>query len=275
MADLKKLLKNKKCLLAISVLFVCINSNKISADELGGFNISTGTENDYDNWSQWDEEISENSYEESSNISNDSEQESDTKSETYVYEESKTEDTKTIDSDIVETDVMGVEEASTYAEESTESLSVSTISATPSVIPTTVPSPTLIPTATPTPQPSVTFTPIPTVAAVMNPSTIIGYSENYSTIPSKCREKMKLYYWNLTVENIKSLEIAYDTDFIIGIISVRLNSKETLFKEKNNKILLDNIDIEESGYIEVAALCKARLEWTELQNNDILTYKFL
>lgn len=271
----------------------------VHAMEFGGFDVSTGTGEFGDDWSDWDEGDAvlpeeNNDYGESGGISSNTgnisgEQSSvetdnaQTWNEEATYRDNSMSANDRIRNDYAqqnpyseqtirqsgEMSVAGEQLQSEMITVSPEEGAMETVTATPTEAPTETPQPTLTqrPTAVPTP----TCTEIPGDEE----ETVADFGKAYQLPPAECLQKMKLFYWKKKVSGGTDIEIRVNAKVAAAVVSVRINGRESEWITDNGKIRATGMKKNEVNKVELAVMIPVDLTWTEAQKNVILSYNIV
>lgn len=265
-------------ILVISLIVADRLGNDSYAEELGGFDITTDVGAFEEDINGWDDEtfqeenssVEEKTLEDQNNGRNNSEEVF--VSDSTVYEQEPAAVEKPANK-ITEEDKMSQGTAGTEAEISSQQrekeLSEEMLSESSQIL-TPEPSPTLTETIMPSPTLAVEITPLLKTENIVSDEDRNEEADGYYIPPAECINKMKLSYGYAELGKGKNAEIFLDRDQIAGIVSVCVNEKEVLWKEKADRI---EIELEEGdNTVRVAVMMRWDLAWTYRKKNVILSY---
>lgn len=288
----------KAVLLSAIVLNISVAGmqSAVHAMEFGGFDVSTGTGEFGDDWSDWDEGDAvlpeeNNDYGESGEISSDtgniSGEQSSVETDnaqrwneeaTYRDNSMSTNANDHIQNDYAqqnpyseqmvrqsgEMSAAGEQLRSEMTTASPEEEAMETVTATPTEAPTETPQPTQRPTAVPTPT--------CTETQESREETVVDFGKAYQLPSAECLQKMQLFYWKKKVSGGTDIEIRVNTKAAAAVVSVRINGRESEWNTDDGKIRATGMKKNEVNKVELAVMIPVDLTWTEAQKNVILSY---
>ena len=269
-------------------------SSGVYAMELGGFDVTTGVD-DVDDWTDWDEDVtdgvSENEsagsvdsgsgdaygetentgWEESSERDTESRQEEPTGTENRANT-GNTEVMNQVDTcgsvrtDQIQAGSLDSTDTDGYEQTYTGSAEINNqeIAEVPTDTPVPMPSPTITPTAIPTP--------VPTEVPESEVDKVTEFHEEYRIPPAECLTKTKLFYWKETVRGREKMEIKLNHRVVAAVISLRINGPEVSRTTDSGNICIVQLQEDNENLIELAAVVPSDLSWTEIKKDAILSY---
>ena len=269
-------------------------SSGVYAMELGGFDVTTGVD-DVDDWTDWDEDVtdgvSENEsagsvdsgsgdaygetentgWEESSERDTESRQEEPTGTENRANT-GNTEVMNQVDTggsvrtDQIQAGSLDSMDTDGYGQTDTVSAEINNqaVAEVPTDTPFPMPSPTITLTAIPTP--------VPTEVPESEVDKVTEFHEEYRIPPAECLTKTKLFYWKETVRGREKMEIKLNHRVVAAVISLRINGQEVSRTTDSGNICIVQLQEDNENLIELAAVVPSDLSWTEIKKDAILSY---